>query len=263
MVAGILNKPVNLTVLPGTMRKLLFLLLAFLLAAPLQASSSRSDMQADSLTPQKMTVEIWSDVMCPFCYIGKRRFEAALSQYAGRDSVEIIWRSFQLDPELETDPSKSVVQSLAEKKGWSMEQTHQTMDYVVNMAQSVGLSYHFDKAVVANSFDAHRFSHYAKTKGKQDAAEERLFAAYFTEGKNTASHTTLIQIGTELGLDASELSTVLSGNDYAADVESDIALARQFGVSGVPFFVFNRKVAVSGAQETQVFLQALEKAAGE
>jgi predicted DsbA family dithiol-disulfide isomerase len=207
----------------------------------------------------KMSVEIWSDVMCPFCYIGKRKFEAALAQLPERDRVEVVWKSFQLDPSLKTDPDKSVQQSLMESKGWSAEQTEQTMAYVVDMAKNVGLTYHFDKAVVANSFDAHRFSHLAKKHGLQDQAEERLFAAYFSEGKNTADHQTLVQLGVEIGLDADEVARVLAGNDYAADVERDIAEARQVGATGVPFFVFNRKYAVSGAQDSATFLEVLER----
>ncbi|GAB4491717.1 MAG: DsbA family oxidoreductase [Saprospiraceae bacterium] len=207
-----------------------------------------------------MTVEIWSDVMCPFCYIGKRKFEAALAQFPQREQVEVVWKSFQLNPDLETDTSKSVKQSLAESKGWTLEQTDEAMSYVVNMAKSVGLTYHFDKAVVANSFDAHRFSHLAKKHGVQGEAEERLFAAYFTEGKNTADHEVLAQISAEIGLDPGEVKKVLAGNDFAAEVEKDIEEARQFRISGVPFFVFDRKYAVSGAQDSKVFLETLQKA---
>ncbi|MEY3241755.1 MAG: hypothetical protein RIR11_3194 [Bacteroidota bacterium] len=206
-----------------------------------------------------MKVEIWSDVMCPFCYIGKRKFEAALAQFEGRDNVEIVWKAFQLDPNLETEPNKSVAQSLAEKKGWSAQQTAQMMDHVTNIAQSVGLTYHFDKAVVANSFDAHRFSYYAKTKGLQDAAEERLFAAYFTEGKNTADKNVLAEIGAEIGLDAKAITEVLEADTYTDEVRLDIYEAQQFGITGVPFFVFDRKRAVSGAQDSQVFLQVLQQ----
>jgi predicted DsbA family dithiol-disulfide isomerase len=207
-----------------------------------------------------MTVEIWSDVMCPFCYIGKRKFETALSQFGGRDGVEIVWRSFQLDPTLKTDTTQSVPQSLAEKKGWSPQQTAETIAYVTNMARTVGLEYHFDKAVVANSFDAHRFTHYAKSQGKQDDAEEQLFAAYFTRGENTADHQTLARLGAAIGLDPNAVLAVLSTNQFATEVQDDIDLARQFGISGVPFFVFDRKYAVSGAQDASVFLQTLETA---
>lgn len=238
----------------------LMLLLAAICSAYTHSSSQTAADSTKTNTQTKMTVEIWSDVMCPFCYIGKRKFEAALAQFSQREQVEIVWKSFQLNPDLETDTSKSVQQSLAESKGWTLEQAGEAMSYVVNMAKSVGLTYHFEKAVVANSFDAHRFSHLAKKHGLQDAAEERLFATYFIEGKNTADHEVLTQIGIEIGLDADEVKKVLAGNDFTADVEKDIEEARQFRISGVPFFVFNRKYAVSGAQDSKVFLETLQKA---
>jgi predicted DsbA family dithiol-disulfide isomerase len=214
--------------------------------------------QKNTITiPKKMTVEIWSDVMCPFCYIGKRKFEAALAQYPHRDSIEVVWRSFQLDPSLETDPSKTVAQSLSEKKGWSTEETTQMIDYVTNMARTVGLEYHFDKAVVANSYDAHRFTHYAKNKGKQLEAEEALFAAYFCNGQNTADHTVLAALGKSIGLDEQDLLRTLASDAYRAEVDADIETARKFGISGVPFFVFDRQSAISGAQDSGVFLRVL------
>lgn len=209
---------------------------------------------------EKMKVEIWSDVMCPFCYIGKRKFESALAQFGHADSVEIVWKSFQLNPGMKTDPSKNTIEYLAEVKGWTLDQAKQTTSYVINMANEVGLHYDFDKAVVANSFDAHRFIQYAKKNNKGDAAEESLFKAYFTEGKNTADHAVLIQLGTDIGLNADDVKAVLSGNDYAADVDHDISEAQQIGVTGVPFFVFNRKYAVSGAQPPETFLNTLNKA---
>lgn len=207
-----------------------------------------------------MTVEIWSDVMCPFCYIGKRRFEAALAKYEHRDQVQIVWRSFQLDPSLETDPEKSVSQSLAEKKGWTLAQTTQRMQHVVDMAQTVGLTFNFDRAVVANSFDAHRFAHFAKAHGKQHEAEEQLFEAYFVAGQNTASHETLAEMGASIGLDPADILTMLKRDDYAKDVLEDIQEARQLGISGVPFFVFNRQYAISGAQDERLFLETLQQA---
>lgn len=206
-----------------------------------------------------MKVEIWSDVMCPFCYIGKRKFEAALAQFPQRDEVEIVWKSFQLNPALQTDPGKNVQQSLAESKGWSMEQAEQAMSYVTEVARSVGLTYHFDKAVVANSFDAHRFTHLAKTQSLQNEAEEGLFAAYFTNGENTADRETLVRIGSEIGLDSETVKQTLEGNDFAVAVRNDIEEARELGITGVPFFVFDRKYAVSGAQDTRLFLEVLEK----
>jgi predicted DsbA family dithiol-disulfide isomerase len=206
-----------------------------------------------------MKVEIWSDVMCPFCYIGKRKFEKALEHFDHKDKVEIEWKSFQLDPNLKTDPNKSTLQHLAQNKGWSQDYAQQMLAHVTDMAKDEGLTYNMDKSVVANSFDAHRFSHLAKKHGLQDAAEEKLFLAYFTEGKNTADHETLVQIGTDIGLDAAEVRAVLSSDTYADEVQQDIYQAQQVGVRGVPFFVVNQKYAVSGAQPSETFLGLLNK----
>ncbi|WP_460948579.1 DsbA family oxidoreductase [Spirosoma daeguense] len=207
-----------------------------------------------------MEVEIWSDVMCPFCYIGKRKFEAGLAQFANKKDVNIVWKSFQLNPAMKTEPNKSINQYLAEVKGWSLEQATQMNDRVTDMAREVGLDYHFDRAIVANSFDAHRMVQLAKKHGLGDAAEERLFRAYFTEGKNTADHATLLELGTDVGIDADELSKVLASDNYSDAVRHDIYEAQQLGVRGVPFFVINRKYAVSGAQAPETFQGALETA---
>jgi len=207
-----------------------------------------------------MKVEIWSDVMCPFCYIGKRKFESALQKFGHSDKVEVEWKSFQLNPNMVTDPSRSTMQYLAETKGWSIEQTKNSMQHVSEMAKGVGLTYNFEKAVVANSFDAHRFIQFAKTKGKGDAAEESLFKAYFTEGKNTADHEVIIELAKSIGLDENETRKILSSNVFAKEVVDDITEAQKIGVRGVPFFVLDRKYAVSGAQDPEHFYQALSKA---
>lgn len=206
-----------------------------------------------------MKVEIWSDVMCPFCYIGKRNFEAALEQFPQRDAVTVEWKSFQLNPDIETDPGKSVNEYLAEHKGISLDRAKQLNDRVTAMARDVGLHYDFDKAVVANSFDAHRLSHYAKHHGKQNEMEERLFKAYFTEGKNTADHETLCQLAEDVGLETDGVRALLAGDDFSDDVERDIYEAQQVGARGVPFYVFDNKYAVSGAQPDRLFLQVMEK----
>ena len=211
----------------------------------------------------KMKVEIWSDVMCPFCYIGKRKFEAALNQFPEKENVQLIWKSFQLSPDMKTDPGKNINQFLAAHKGITLQEAKRMNDHVTQLAAKVGLVYDFDKAIVANSFNAHRLVHFAKHHGKQNEAEEQLFKAYFTDGKNTDDKTTLIQLGTEIGLDATALKTVLETDKYAEDVKADIQEAHQIGVRGVPFFVFDRKYAVSGAQESPVFLQTLEKSFAE
>lgn len=207
-----------------------------------------------------MKVEIWSDVMCPFCYIGKRKFEHALQQFENKDKVEIVWKSFQLDPEMKTQADKNTHQYLAERKGWTLEYAKQVSRQVSTMAKDVGLDYDFDKAVVANSFNAHRVSHLAKKYALGDVMEEALFKAYFTEGKNIDDKQTLIQLGTGIGLKAAEMDEVLNSDLYAGEVEQDIMEAQQVGVRGVPFFVIDRKYAVSGAQPSDVFLGALNKA---
>lgn len=212
-----------------------------------------------SNTQQKMKVEIWSDIMCPFCYIGKRKFESAIGQFGDAAGVEVEWHSFQLDPSMKTEPDKNMYQYLSERKGISYQQSVEMHKQVTDMAEAVGLEYNFDKAVVANSFDAHRLIQLAKTKGLGDAIEERLFHAYFTEGKNVSDHAVLKALGEDIGLDGKEIAEVLNSNAYTKQVQHDIDEAAQIGVRGVPFFVFNRKFAVSGAQAPEAFLQALQQ----
>jgi predicted DsbA family dithiol-disulfide isomerase len=210
-----------------------------------------------------MKVEIWSDVMCPFCYIGKRRFESALQQFGHKEDIEIEWKSFQLNPDLETDPVTNIDQYLADKKGWTIDYAQQMNAHVTQMAAEVGLTYNFDKAIVANSFNAHRFSHFAKSYGLGLEAEEQLFKAYFTDGKNIDDKKTLINLGTQIGLDAVEVKQVLDSNTYADEVKYDIEQASYLGIKGVPFFVMNNKYGVSGAQAVPVFEQTLSKAFAE
>ncbi len=207
-----------------------------------------------------MKVEIWSDVMCPFCYIGKRRFEKALEQFPGKEDVEITWKSFQLSPDIKTDPSKNINRFLAEHKGISFEQAKQMNEQVSAMAAKDGLQYNFDRSVLANSFNAHRLAQYAKTRDKQNEVEEALFKAYFTDGKNIDDKETLIGLGESIGLEGEAVREVLESDRYAAEVRADINEAGELGVRGVPFFVFNRKFAVSGAQDVSVFLQAFQNA---
>jgi predicted DsbA family dithiol-disulfide isomerase len=206
-----------------------------------------------------MKIEIWSDVMCPFCYIGKRRFEAALEQFAHKKEVEITWKSFQLDPDMKTIPGKSINEYLAERKGWPIDYAKQMNERVTDMAKEVGLNYDFDKAVVANSFDAHRLTHLAKKHLVQDKVEEALFSAYFTEGKNIADHQVLIDLGAKAGLDKEEVEKMLESDLYSEGVKKDVGEAHQFGIRAVPNFVIDRKYTVSGAQPTEVFLETLNK----
>ena len=212
-----------------------------------------------------MKVEIWSDIMCPFCYIGKRNFEAALNEFSGKNEIEIEWKSFQLDPTIPRNFERkiSTYEYLAEKKGMSIEQSKQLHLNVIETAKKVGLTYDFEKSIVANSFDAHKLIQCAKAYGLGDAAEESLFKAYFSEGKDMSDHSTLISIGKKIGLEESEIISALSSEDFSQKVNADIKEANEIGVTGVPFFVFDRKYAVSGAQPKESFLNALQQSLSE
>jgi len=215
------------------------------------------------MSTNKMQVEIWSDVMCPFCYIGKRHFETALEKFADNKEVEITWKSFQLDPSLPEKEELDHKQYLVERKGLPKDQVQSLLDHVTQSAQQAGLDYRFDKVVTVNSFNAHRMIQMAKTKGLGDAAEERFFKAYFTEGRDIADKNTLIELGQEIGLTEAEVTGALTDEVYAGKVNRDIYEAQQIGVRGVPFFVFDRKYAVSGAQPSEAFTQTLDKAFAE
>jgi len=212
--------------------------------------------------PQKMKVEVWSDIMCPFCYIGKRHYEAALEQFAHKDDIELVWKSFQLDPSTEEDAGDkaNVYAYLAKRKGLSLAESEKMHAQVAQMAEQAGLDYDFDHTYMTNSFKAHRLIQLAKTKGLGDAAEEALFKAYFTEGENVSDMEALKTIALSIGLDAGDVALALSEEQYAAAVEQDVLEAQQIGVQGVPFFVFDRKYAISGAQPVPAFTQTLEQA---
>ncbi len=210
-----------------------------------------------------MKIEIWSDVACPFCYIGKRRLEEALNGFEHQSDVEIEWKSFQLNPELKTNKIQSIHEYLAEAKGWTVEYAKQMGEQVTAMAEEVGLNYNMDTTVVANTFNAHRIIQFAKTQNLGDAIEEALFKAYFMEGKNIDSKTELIEIAVSIGLNASEAEKVLDEKQFSEQVEFDAYEAQQIGVRGVPFFVFNRKYGISGAQPLEVFTRTLDQAYAE
>lgn len=204
-----------------------------------------------------MKIEIWSDIMCPFCYIGKRQLETALASFPA-DEFEIEWKSFQLDPTIEPQSGKDVYTFLAERKGISVEQSREMHKGVVERAKSVGLDYNFDKAVISNSLTSHRIIHLAKKNNLGDEMEEIFFKAYFTEGRDLNDAATLIELGEKAGLNANEVKEVIKNESlYLSDVKSDIKEAQEIGVQGVPFFVFDRKYAVSGAQPVEAFVQTI------
>lgn len=206
-----------------------------------------------------MQVEIWSDVVCPWCYIGKRRFEGALASFKHRDQVEIRWRSFQLDPDAPQSSEQTVDEMLAGKYGMSRERAAAANAQVSSLAAKEGLEYHLEQAHPENTFNAHRLIHLAEKHGVQNAMKERLMRAYFTEGQRVGDLETLVKLAVEVGLEAEEARSVLSGDTYAAEVTADEREARALGITGVPFFVVAEKYGVSGAQPTEVFTQVLEK----
>jgi protein disulfide-isomerase len=220
----------------------------------------KNNGKVKKMEAKKMKVEIWSDMVCPFCYLGKRRYETALKQFTHAADVEVTWHSFQLYPQLprNTHVKETSYQHIAKMKGISYAQSVQMHDNVVNMAKGDGLHYHFDKAIVANSFNAHRLMHMAQKQGLGNEAEERIFKAYFMDGKDLSDRATLVTLGVDIGLDKAAVEHMLAGNDYAAEVDADIKEASKLGINGVPFFVFDRKYAVSGAQPVDTFLSTLQ-----
>lgn len=205
-----------------------------------------------------MKVEIWSDVVCPFCYVGKRKFENALGRFAHRDDVQIEWKSFQLTPDFVPVPGESIHALLAKKKGVSEAESRRMSDQMVLIAKEVGLSYDFDQTIPANTFLAHQLIHFGAHHGQQGAMKERLFAAYYLESQDINSIDTLAKLAAEIGLDADEARRELLAGTYAHEVRRDEYEAQQIQVRGVPFFVFDDKYAVSGAQPSEVFAEVLD-----
>jgi len=202
-------------------------------------------------------VEIWSDVVCPWCFIGKRRFETALDRFEHRADVEVEFRSFELNPNAESQPEGSLEEALARKYGVSLEQARAMNARVMDAAAGEGLQYRFDIARRGNTFDAHRLIHLAAADGLQAAMKERLMAAYFMEGRAIGDRDTLVELAGEVGVDPGRARAALDSDEYADDVRADEREAAELGITGVPFFVINRRYGVSGAQPPEVMLKAL------
>jgi predicted DsbA family dithiol-disulfide isomerase len=210
-----------------------------------------------------MKVEIWSDVVCPWCYIGKRRFETALAQFDGADDVEVVWRSFQLNPDQPRGIRTTHDEYLATKMRTTVDQVHKLNERVVHLAAAEGLAYDFDRYKVINTFDAHRVAHLGKAHGLDDAVQERFLRGQLVEGEVLDDPDTLVRLGGEVGIPAQEIRDVLASDAYASDVRADIDEAHAIGVNGVPFFVIDRRYGLSGAQPAGLFLQALTQARSE
>jgi predicted DsbA family dithiol-disulfide isomerase len=207
-----------------------------------------------------MKVEIWSDVVCPWCYIGKRRFESALADFEHRAEVSVTWRSFQLDPGAPTRSVGDPLERIAAKYGMSRADAQAAQARITTTAASEGLEFHLDRARSGNTFDAHRLLHHAQAAGRQDEVKERLLAAYFVEGEAIGERDVLLQLATEVGLDEAGARDVLEGDAFTAEVHRDIQEAREIGISGVPFFVIDGAYGISGAQPPELILSALRKA---
>jgi predicted DsbA family dithiol-disulfide isomerase len=205
-------------------------------------------------------IEIWSDVVCPWCFIGKRRLEQALAEFPHREDVEVEYRSFELDPTAPETATESTVEALARKWGTDVPGAREAMARGDAVAAEVGLHFRHHDAPRARTVDAHRLLHLAKDLGRQAELKEALLTAYFLRGESMGDHDVLRKAAVEVGLDAGRVDDVLAGNEYADAVLADIDQARAFGATGVPFYVVDRKYGISGAQPTEVFTEVLERA---
>jgi predicted DsbA family dithiol-disulfide isomerase len=206
-------------------------------------------------------VDIWSDVQCPWCYIGKRKFEAAAAEFDGE--VDVEYHSFELSPDTPVDFDGSPADYLSERKGMPLAQVEQMLARVTGIAASVGLDYDYEHVHQTNTVKAHELIHYAKSKGRQLDMKERLLKAYFIDGRHVGRIEDLADLAAEIGLDRDEVVHVLTDNTYLAAVKADVALAQEYGIQGVPFFVFDSKYGVSGAQETATFANVLQQVSSE
>lgn len=209
---------------------------------------------------QKMKIEIWSDIICPFCYLGKREFELALDQFQFKDQIEVIWKSFQLSPTLKTNTELSIYDHLSREKGIPEEQARSMTKGITDRGKSIGISYNFEQSIVANTLKAHMLLHFAQHVGVQNQIKERLLFLHFTQGVNVDSDDILLEICDEFNLNRAEFQRALETNSLKAEVLNDIEQARVYGITGVPFFVFDRKYAVSGAQQNSIFQRTIQQA---
>jgi predicted DsbA family dithiol-disulfide isomerase len=204
-----------------------------------------------------MRVEIWSDVICPWCYIGRRRFERALDRFAGRDGVEVALRSYELDPNAAPDTEVTAVEFVAEKYGMTVDQVQRQHARISDLAAAEGLEYHLERTRPTNTLDAHRLLQLASVRHVRPAVEERFERGYFTEGADLGNSATLLRLATEGGLGEVDARRVLVGQAFTLQVRMDEKDAASLGATGVPFFVFDRARAISGAQPIEVFERAL------
>ncbi|HEY8913907.1 DsbA family oxidoreductase [Lacisediminihabitans sp.] len=204
---------------------------------------------------EPIKVDIWSDVQCPWCYIGKRKFEAGAAQFGG--DVEVEYHSFELSPDTPVDFDGTPVDYLSQRKGLPIDQVEKMLERVTGIASSVGLDYDYDHVHQTNTVKAHELIHYAKAHGRQLDMKERLLKAYFVDGRHVGRVEDLADLAAEVGLDRADVVRALESNQYLADVKADVALATEYGIQGVPFFVIDGKYGVSGAQDAETFANVL------
>lgn len=207
-----------------------------------------------------MKIEIWSDIVCPWCYIGSRNLEQALASFAHADEVEVVWRAYELDPNAPAERQGTYVEHLARKYGTDPEQARAQLDRIVSAGAEAGVDLRFDEARPGNTFDAHRLLHLARERGVQRRLKERLFAATFTEGRPIGDRDTLVSLAADVGIPEGEARRTLDDEDFASQVKAEESAAHDLGVRGVPFLVFDRRLAVSGAQPPDVLLEVLDRA---
>ncbi|MBP3966638.1 DsbA family oxidoreductase [Paenibacillus lignilyticus] len=210
-----------------------------------------------------MQIEIWSDFACPFCYIGKRRFEKALAAFEHRDQVQVVYRSFELDPHSPKHVPHDVYDMLSGKYGMSRQEAIKMNQNLAQQAAADGLDFRFAGLVLTNTFDAHRLRHFAEKAGKAAEVSELLFRAYFSENKNVSDHETLADIAVAVGLDRNEALSMLAGEQFSDRVRAEEADGRSLGIRGVPYYIIDRKQTLSGAQQETMFLKALQQAWGD
>ena len=207
-----------------------------------------------------MRIEIWSDVVCPWCYVGKRHLEQALDRFAHRDAVEIVWKAYELDPNGPRERAGSYLERIARKYGISEDHARGSIERIVNAGAEAGIDFRFDDLRAGNTFDAHRLLHFAASSGVQNELKERLLFATFTEGHPIGDRDTLVKLAGDVGIDESDARRVLEGDEFGVEVRNEEAEAMEMGATGVPFFVFDRRFSVSGAQPPETLLHVLERA---
>lgn len=207
---------------------------------------------------ETVKIEIWSDIVCPFCFVGKRKLEQAIKNQNAEDKVEIIWHSFQLDPDFPADKAYPSAQYLSERKGYPIDQVKAMSNQLAENGKGYGIDFQFDKALIFNTFNAHRLIQWSKTENKSDALKEAMTVAYFTDGTNLTKEENLLAVAKSVGLSAEKAKSILASEEYSEEVRMDIYQAQQLSIRGVPYFLINEKTIISGAQADEVFENAIK-----